>query len=156
MRDTDMWTSRGGDGYFLLTTRYKTEEFEMQSRHLQCHHLPGVHDHIHISEAITDALAEWCIQLDTDVVAFVTDNASNIKKSLKHDLGILNLPCAGHTLNLAVQKAFSLPEVHTAISRAKKVVEHFNRSRLHLKVTVIGVTETQANPGGATLMEFGL
>ena len=66
-------------------------------------------------------------------MAFVTDNGSNIKKSLKDDLNKLNLPCAGHTLNLSVQRAFLLPEVCTAVSRAKKVVEHFNRSRLHLE-----------------------
>ena len=54
--------------------------------------------------AITDALADWCIQLDIDVVAFVTDNGSN-------DLNKLNLPCAGHTLNLSVQRAFLLPEL---------------------------------------------
>lgn len=119
---TDMWTSRAGEGYFSLTAHYITEEFEMHSSHLQCHHLPGVHDHAHISEAINDSLADWCIHLDTDVVVFVTDNGSNIKKSLKDDLNKLNLPCAGHTLNLSVQRAFLLPEVRTAISRAKKLL----------------------------------
>ena len=65
---TDMWTSRAGEGCFLLTGHYIIEEFEMHSSHLQCHHLPSVHDCTHISEAITDAPAEWCIQLDIDVV----------------------------------------------------------------------------------------
>ena len=46
---------------------------------------------------------------------------------------ILNLPCAGQTLNLSVQKAFAIPEVHTAVARASKVVEHFNKSRLDLE-----------------------
>ena len=127
---TDMWTSRTGDGYFSLTVHYVTEKFEMVSNQLQCQHLPGEHNHTHISEAITAALSEWCIQLDEDVVAFVTDNGSNIKKSLKDDLKILILPCSGHTFNLSVQKAFTLPEVHTAIARARKVVEHFNKSHL--------------------------
>jgi len=31
-----------------------------------------------LSEAITGALSDWCIQLDQDVVAFVMDNGSNI------------------------------------------------------------------------------
>ena len=35
----------------------------------------------------------------------------------------------GHTLNLAVQKAFALSEVHTAVTRAKKVVEYTNKYR---------------------------
>jgi len=43
---------------------------------------------------------------------------------------ILNLPYSDHTLNLSVQKAFTLPKVHTAVARAKKVVEHFNKSHL--------------------------
>ena len=63
----------------------------MHSSQLQCQHLPSVHDHIHISEAITAALSEWCIQLDKDVVVFVTDNGSNIEKLLKDDLRKLNL-----------------------------------------------------------------
>ena len=113
-----MWTSRTGEGYFLLTAHYMhvTEEFEMHSSHLQCHLLPGVHDHVHVSEVINDSHADWCIQLDTDVVAFVTDNGSNIKKSLKDDRNKLNLLCACHTQNLSVQRAFLLPQVCTAIS----------------------------------------
>ena len=63
----------------------------MYSSHLQCHHLTGVHDHVHISEVINDSIADWRIQLDTDIVAFVTDNGNSIKKSLKIDLNKLNL-----------------------------------------------------------------
>ena len=55
----------------------------------------------------------------------------NWSKSVKDDLEKLQLPCAGHTLKLSVQKAFAIPEVQTAISRAKKVVEHFDRYRIH-------------------------
>ena len=95
--------------------------------------MPGIHDHTHISEAITGALSEWCIQLDKDVAAFVTDNGSNIRKSLKDDLKKLNLPSAGHTLNISVQKVSASSEVHTAVTRTKKVVEHFNKFRLHLE-----------------------
>ena len=84
-----MWTSRAGEGYFFTYSAlhyvYKIL-FEMRSSHLQYHHLPGVHNHTHINDAITDALADWCIQLDTDAVAFVTDNGSNIKKYFKEDL----------------------------------------------------------------------
>ena len=29
-----------------------------------------------------------------------------------------------------MQRAFALPVVHTAVARARKVVEHFNKSRL--------------------------
>jgi len=33
--------------------------------------------------------------------------------------------------NLSVQKAFEVPAVRKAVSRSKKIVEHFNKSRLH-------------------------
>ena len=98
-----MLTSMAEDGYFLLTVHYVTERFEMHSSQIQCQHLPVVHDHTHISEAISGALSEWCIQLDKDVVAFLTDNGNN-SKNLKDALEKLNLPCAGHALNLSVQK----------------------------------------------------
>ena len=127
---TDMWTSRAGEGYFSLHNIILLKSLKCTVVTYSAIIYLG---HTHISDAITDALADWCIQLDTDVVAFVTDNGSNIKKSSKDDLNKLNLPCAGHTLNLSVQRAFLLPEVHTAISRAKKVVEHFNKSRLDLE-----------------------
>jgi len=114
----------------FLTVHYVTEEFEMVSNQVQCQHLPGEYEHTHISEAIIAPLSEWCIQLDEDVVAYITDNGSNIKKSLRDDLKMLNLPCSGHTLNLSAQKAFALPEVHIAVARAKKVVEHFKKPPL--------------------------
>ena len=69
--------------------------------------------------------------LMTDVSAFTTDNGSNVVKAREEDLDKVRLPCAGHTLNLSVQKAFEVPAVERAIGRvAKKVVAHFNKSRL--------------------------
>ena len=128
---TDMWTSHAGNGYFSLTAHYITSDFEMKHSSLQCHHMPGTHDHSHIAEAISTSTGEWCIDLERDVTAFTTDNGSNIVKAVEQDLGKLRLPCAGHTLNLSVQKAFEVHAVQKAVSRSKKIVEHFNKSRLH-------------------------
>lgn len=128
---TDMWTSRAGDAYFSLTAHYITpKDFEMKHNSLQCHFMPGSHDHLLISTAIRDSLRDWCIDLNEDVSAFTTDNGSNVVKAIEEDLDKVRLPCAGHTLNLSVQKAFEVPAVERAIGRAKKVVAHFNKSRL--------------------------
>ena len=43
---------------------------------------------------------------------------------------LVAIPCAGHSLNLAVQDALAVKGVKNALARAKKVVEHFNHSRL--------------------------
>ena len=40
------------------------------------------------------------------------------------------IPCAGYSLNLAVQDGLDVQEVHTALARAKKIVTHFYKSRL--------------------------
>ena len=103
----------------------------MKHSSLQCHHMPGTHDHSHLSGAISDSLCEWCIDADKDVTAFTTDNGSNVVKAVEEDLDKIRLPCAMHTLNLSVQKAFEVQAVQKAISRSKKVVEHFSKSRPH-------------------------
>ena len=40
------------------------------------------------------------------------------------------IPCAGHSLNLAVQDGLDIQEVHTALAQEKKIVTHFHKSRL--------------------------
>jgi len=107
---TDMWTSCAGNGYFFLTANYITSDFEMKHSSLQCHHTLGTHEHSHIAGAISTSTGEWCIDLERDVTAFTTDNGSSIVKAVEQDLGKLRLPCAGHTLNLSVQKAFEVQQ----------------------------------------------
>ena len=62
--------------------------------------------------------------------AFTTDNGSNIVKALKDDLKKIHVPCAGHTLNLSVQSALGISGLSSALARCRKVVGHFNHSRV--------------------------
>jgi len=126
---TDKWTSRAGDGYISLTAHFICHNFEMMHRNLETRHLPGVHDHSHLAIALRASTSEWCINL-AHMSAFTTDNATNIVKTVIEDLEITHLPCAGHTLNLAVQSALKVPAISSALSRCKKVVAHFNQSRV--------------------------
>ena len=107
---TDMWTSRAGDGYISLTCHGISSEFELYHRNLLTRHLPYIHYHSSISEALRSGTNEWGIKLE-DVSAFTTDNGSNIVKSV--DLQKLRIPCAGHTLNLAVQAALNVRRLST-------------------------------------------
>lgn len=50
--------------------------------------------------------------------------------AVSENLMLTSFPCAGHSLNLAVQDALAVPGLKTALGKAKKIVEHFNRSRL--------------------------
>lgn len=70
----------------FLTAHYISQDFEMKHNSLQCHCMPGSHNHVLVSEAIRDSLSEWCIDLDQDVSAFPRDNGSNVVKAVEEDL----------------------------------------------------------------------
>ena len=117
---TDMWTSRAGDGYMSLTCHFVSSEFEMHHCNLFTHHLPRVHDHVNIAEALRVSTTEWRIDLQDQVMAFTTDNGSNIVKAISDDLQKLHIPCVGHTLNLAVQAALKVPRLMRILARCRK------------------------------------
>ena len=127
----DMWTSRAGDGYYSLTAHFMSPSFSMEHKTLQCHNMPGTRDHTHIAEAIETCSRDWCFDINKCVTAFTTDNASNITKAIREDLSSLHMPCAGHTLNLSVQNGLSVNAIQTVLARSRKIVIHFNQSRLH-------------------------
>ena len=103
----------------------------MMHRNLETCHPPGVHDHSHLVSALHGSTSEWCIDLD-HVSTSTTDNGSNIVKTVKEDLEVTHLQCAGHTLNLAVQSALKVPAISTALSHCKKSYLHtsFNQSQI--------------------------
>ena len=82
-------------------------------KNLLTRHLPGEHDHEHISED------------------FTTDNGSNIVKSVEEDLDNLRIPCAGHTLNLSIQAALKVSQLSTELVRCSQIVGHFNKCHIH-------------------------
>jgi len=98
-------------GTYRLPCRFVSSEFEMHHCNLFTHHLPGVHDHVNIAEALRVSTTEWRIDLQDQVMAFTTDNGSNITKAISDDLQKLRIPCVGHTLNLAVQAALKVPRL---------------------------------------------
>jgi len=56
------------------------------------------------------------------------DNAKNVVNAVSENMLVATL--AQDSLSLAVQDALAVKGVKTALARAKKVVEHFNHSRL--------------------------
>ena len=56
-----------------------------------------------------------------------TDNGQNIVNAIDL-LSLEHFPCLAHTLQLAIKKVYTIPKVHTAVARCKKLVEHFNKS----------------------------
>ena len=109
------WTSRSDDAYLSLTCHFITTDYKMCYQNLQTCHFPGIHDFSHIAEAISAAAKEWCINIDKQVIAFTTDSRPNIAKAVE-EMGVLHLLCAGHTMNLGIQKAFKVHHSHREMS----------------------------------------
>ena len=100
---TDMWTSQSNDGYISLTTHFIDKEFTMRHRNLVIRYFPGRHTAINIAKMLKDCAKEWKIDIQKEVAAFTTDNAQNVRNAIIDCLLLPAIPCAGHTLNLAVQ-----------------------------------------------------
>ena len=147
---TNLWMSKAGNGYCIsLTAHSVCRNFEMMHRNLETRHLPGVQDYSHLASAFHGTTSEWCIDLD-HVPAFTTDNGSNIFKAVKKDLEVTYLPCAGYSLNLAVQSALKVPAISTALSHCKKVITHFNQSQNHKQtMKILSYTLKAAAVGAA-------
>lgn len=68
------------------------------------------------------------------MAGITTDNASNNQKAFKDHYTWI--PCFGHNLHLAVNKAVTIDRVSAALSRLRKTVSSFTRSpKLSRKLT---------------------
>ena len=78
-----------------------------------------------IAEELDQDMKEWNIR--NKVVAATTDNGQNVINAMEK-LELLNLPCVGHTLQLAVKHAFDVSPVSRVLASIKKLVLHFHKS----------------------------
>ena len=122
---TDMWTSRAKHAYCAVTVHFIVD-FKLQSFLISVHEFPDSHTAENIVQEIRDALSEWNLSI-TEIVAATTDNGANITAGISL-LGVIQLPCFSHTLQLAVEQALKLPDISKLTSRCKRLVAHFNRS----------------------------
>ena len=74
-----------------------------------------------LKQAIDDGKLTGKVYMDTD-------NCKNIVNAVVEHLEVFHLPCIGHTLQLAVEKAFHLSDVMSVLGRVRKLVGHFKKS----------------------------
>ena len=87
---------------------------------------PDSHSGVNIAEEIDKSLQKWSLPLDR-LVVFTTDNGSNIVVAVD-ELKCTRFPCFSHCLNLAVEKASSIPEISRVVARCRRLVSHFHHS----------------------------
>ena len=120
---TDLWTSVNNSGFMAMTCHWWDEGDEkLRSAVLDCHRVHGRHTAEMIQEEAERVLQAFGIR--DKVLAFITDNASNIRKAIK-TMDIRRFSCYAHVLNLVVVDSFKemkeLQEVRDKVSRVVKL-----------------------------------
>ena len=122
---TDLWTSRAADTFMSITMQYITQSWELHSWCLGCSGLNSDHTGDSLREAFDEVVTEeWKLDI-AKLAGITTDNASNNQKAFKDDYTWI--PCFGHNLNLAVNKAINIDRVSTALSRLRRTISAFTR-----------------------------
>ena len=120
--------------YYDCSLHHRTVDDRKQGTEMPEHHTAA-----NISEKMTKVCEEWGIS--NKVTAFVRNNASNINLAMQFlgDWG--NLPCFGHTLQLAVNSELGLAPVSRLTAVCCKLVIHFK----HSVVAMDALREKQQN-----------
>ena len=120
---SDIWTSRATQAYLTVTAHFITELWEMESKVLLTREMPECHTGVHISERLMKASEEW--KISEKVVAVVRDNAANmvLASQLLEDWD--DLPCFGHTLQLAVKAGLDLAIISCLTAVCRKISRTF-------------------------------
>ncbi|XP_063757877.1 E3 SUMO-protein ligase ZBED1-like [Eleginops maclovinus] len=122
---TDLWTSRTVDTYMAVTLQFITQSWEMQSWCLGCSALYSDHTADTLKETLEEIITDsWGLDM-ANMAGMTTDNASNNRKAFSEYTWI---PCFGHNLHLAVNKAIDIDRVASCLSRLRKTVSGFSRS----------------------------
>ncbi|CAG8662774.1 18110_t:CDS:2, partial [Gigaspora rosea] len=108
----DLWSSRAHDSYLGITCHWLTDSFDLHEIVLDMGELDE-HHASDIVESVNSVLNKFNINCQK-VFSITTDNGSNVKSAVQQ-MGISNVKCAGHTLQLSVN--LGLKEVDEIISK---------------------------------------
>ena len=111
---TDMWSSKfQSRGYVTVTCHVINDDWKLRTFVLSTEEVADEHTAANLEKILDNILKEW--KIHNRVVGTTTDNGSNIIKAMS-EMGFLNMPCVGHTLNLAVKKCFEIHSVDRALA----------------------------------------
>lgn len=113
---TDFWTSIATESYIALSAHFIDASFTLHSRCLAVQQYGGSHT----GERIAACLAQLTrrFKLEDRIVACATDNATNMISGVEQ-LGMEHIPCAAHSLHLAVTQ--SMKSVTTLLTSARAI-----------------------------------
>ncbi|CAB5142161.1 unnamed protein product [Rhizophagus irregularis] len=114
----DAWSSPAHLPYLGVTAHWITSDFEPNEVLLSIKELPYPYGATEIQEHLIDLFYEW--EIESKIIALVTDNGSNIKKAY-NEIGIgERIPCAAHTFQLSIEKG---------LDKIRQLVDKLNNIR---------------------------
>lgn len=123
---TDLWTAKHQNrSYISLTIHFIDNVWELRSYCLETREISVDHTAENIATELGDLLSDWKVK--ERVCGFTTDNGANIVNAMER-LDVLNFPCLGHTLQLAVKQSFDVRAVSRMLARVRRLVKHFHKS----------------------------
>lgn len=128
---TDLWSSRAKHGYLGITATWITTDFKIRDVMLEMMYAPSPHTAKNIAELLYQCITSW--NLEGWVTTIITDNGSNMKAAFPFLIqknkceSIQRLPCAAHTLQLAIGKGLAAAEI--LIAHVKRIVHFFSTQR---------------------------
>ena len=123
---TDLWSSRHTQSFMTVTAHFINKEWVLKSCVLETPRLAASHTAQNISDELVRVMSEW--QIQRKVVAVVTDNSSK-ETSAVNKLGLTQIPCFAHTINLVVNGAIQAAKsVEKVKKKVRSIVTHFHCS----------------------------
>src|SRR6266508_419733 len=101
-----------------------TEDFKVYDYLLCMERIPYPHTETNIVSFLKNKVVEF--ELEGKINCVVTDNGSNMVNAINQWDNVDRLPCAAHTLQLSINRAFQKTNVY--IKRIKRLVHFFTSS----------------------------
>ncbi|CAB4406355.1 unnamed protein product [Rhizophagus irregularis] len=121
---TDLWTAKSKHGYIGITLHWLSEDFQVYDCLLCMERMQYPHTGTNIVSFLKKKVAEF--GLEGKITCVVTDNRSNMVNAINQWDGVERLPCAAHTLQLSINRAFQ--KTNICIKRIKRLVHFFTSS----------------------------
>jgi hypothetical protein len=121
----DLWTARNRQGYLGVTCSYIDQSFKLRELTLDITYTRYPHTSVHIRDTLENILNKWNIR--EKVYVITTDNANNMKKCVQDMVGVDQLGCAAHTIQLIVGKGMKPAEI--LVARVKQLIDFFMRPK---------------------------
>ncbi|CAB4410475.1 unnamed protein product [Rhizophagus irregularis] len=136
----DAWSLPAHLPYLGVTAHWITSDFELNEVLLSMEELPYPHDATEIQKHLIDLFYEW--EIESKIIALVTDNGSNVKKAC-NEIGVgERIPCAAHTLQLSIGKGLD------------KIRQLVDKSIAMLKASLISNVSLNIHKEGEKLEEL--